>query len=436
MQNQQAESQPGLSATVIGEKTVPSGCRVINVSGQGMLLHCDPDGRPLSFHDGDPVDIHLTVQHEGGQKKLTIPSIVRHASDNSIDVEFGNPDPVLLDLIESYRVSSRHHLEAVIDEASDHTDEPAVIRMPNDRPATSIPLIADVDTSLEEARSTSSRFRSAGILLASTTLVAAAYLLFHHLETRIDNQGVRLDKQASDITDIQDAHFSASLLEGRYASLDARLTALGKAYADLEKRIPAEENLAALVAAGNTGTALSGEDAVNDRMPEAPPAGVPADILARPVVSAATTEAAEAIDANNIETTTATVRVSGNDIRRSEPASVAQHIPAIELQKASGAAPVDNDPVAETQVSNAANGPWVINLMSTSDRSIAEKFAAKADKAGIPHELTSVNVKGKTYWRLQVPGFESLGAARAYADDIKGQVSTEDAWFLKRKPAS
>ena len=85
-----------INALLIGEKTVPRGCRVVNVSQYGMLLYCEADGRLSTFNDGDNVDIHLTVQHAGKQKKLTIPSYVRHVADNSVDVEFHQPDPILI----------------------------------------------------------------------------------------------------------------------------------------------------------------------------------------------------------------------------------------------------------------------------------------------------------------------------------------------------
>ena len=106
----------------------------MHVSSHGMLLHCEPDGRPRTFSDGDSVDIHLTVQHDGEQKKLTIPSHVRHVADNSLDVEFHHPDPVLLDLIESYRVSDSHTLEAEVGDASVDDAGPEIIPLPGSPP--------------------------------------------------------------------------------------------------------------------------------------------------------------------------------------------------------------------------------------------------------------------------------------------------------------
>ena len=40
-----ARTPVDINAMLIGQKTVPKGCRVRNVSQQGMLLQCEPDGR-------------------------------------------------------------------------------------------------------------------------------------------------------------------------------------------------------------------------------------------------------------------------------------------------------------------------------------------------------------------------------------------------------
>ena len=99
-----ARTPVNINAMLIGQTTVPKGCRVRNVSQQGMLLQCEPDGRLLTFSKGDKVEIHLTVQYAGEKKSLTIPSSVRHVNEAYIYVEFQHPDLKLVELIESYRV--------------------------------------------------------------------------------------------------------------------------------------------------------------------------------------------------------------------------------------------------------------------------------------------------------------------------------------------
>ena len=115
MANPQHAKTPKLNALLIGKRTVPSGCRVLNVSQQGMSLQCDPDGRLLTFSSGDAVDIFLSVQHTNGHNKFTIPAIVSHVDESLIDVVFHCTDTELAGLIESYRTSESHDLEAKID---------------------------------------------------------------------------------------------------------------------------------------------------------------------------------------------------------------------------------------------------------------------------------------------------------------------------------
>ena len=103
-----------LNAVLIGEKTVPKGCKVRNVSKQGLLLQCDADGRVLTFRDGDHVDIHVLFHRPDGTKYHTVAANVRHVDANGIGVEFCQPDSELVKLIESYRVDDTRSLEATI----------------------------------------------------------------------------------------------------------------------------------------------------------------------------------------------------------------------------------------------------------------------------------------------------------------------------------
>ena len=74
----------------------------------------EPDGRLLTFRDADLVDIHLTVHHGVERKKFAIPAIVNRVDIKSIDVVFQHPNSELLKLIEAYRISDTHMMEASI----------------------------------------------------------------------------------------------------------------------------------------------------------------------------------------------------------------------------------------------------------------------------------------------------------------------------------
>ena len=78
------------------------------------------------------------------------------------------------------------------------------------------------------------------------------------------------------------------------------------------------------------------------------------------------------------------------------------------------------------------SGPWVINLVSTSSKTDAERLSKKAHSKDIPTELQPITVKGTQYWRVQVTGFTTADAASAYADTAKAQLGLKDAWIMKR----
>ena len=78
------------------------------------------------------------------------------------------------------------------------------------------------------------------------------------------------------------------------------------------------------------------------------------------------------------------------------------------------------------------SGPWVINLVSTSSKTDADRLANKALSKDIHTEQQQTTVKGTQYWRVQITGFSTAEDARAYADTAKKQLGLKDAWIMKR----
>lgn len=413
-QRSESETPVNLNALLIGEKTVPKGCRVMHVSSHGMLLHCEPDGRPRTFKDGDSLDIHLTVQHNGEQKKLTIPSHVRHVAENSLDVEFQHPDPVLLDLIESYRTSTTHKLEASVGDMRTEEDAASIVSLPG------IPASRQSGRPGKGNKKDSKARRSYLIPgLLTLTLVAgllgAGLYLTGDLRFRISTLEQRSEMQYADISALQETMFNASLLEGKYASVDARVTALSTALASLDERVQSLTSKQPVPVAATPAR----------KTPPRPITRAPAPKAAEPAAEPAS-DADMVLQADNIQDKAAGTR---------------QRTPVL-----AGLQPVKRDPVdtksndePDTTPATAATditpgGPWAINLMSSRDKGYIEKMATRADARGISTVVVSTQVKGKQYWRLQVPGFTSLGQARARAGDIKTALGIQDVWFLKRKP--
>jgi hypothetical protein len=401
----------------------------MHVSSHGMLLHCEPDGRPRTFSNGDSVDIHLTVQHNGEQKKLTIPSHVRHAAENSLDVEFHHPDPVLLDLIESYRTSDTHKLEATIGDVHTGDAQPEVIPIPGSQ--LSGKGTRDALASPDSApRGNRRKHLGLIVLLGLACVLAVVYFYTSGLHHRVSTLETLADRRANELADMQNKLFSASLLEGKYASLDARISALGNAIATIERRVHMQ-------IAGTTTTAPE-----QTQQQEEPPPAIAA--ISPPSSSPENTGAASGSIVRPAEATKQTI-ASGSLATRttrqqalpdSRPAKAAEDVTQEDAtdEVAMTAKPATTDTLA--LATKAPGGPWVINLLSSRDKQDLVHITRQAQSHGIQTELNNARVKGKNYWRLQVPGFNTLAEAKTRAEEIKQTLGLNDVWFLKRKPGS
>lgn len=87
------------------------------------------------------------------------------------------------------------------------------------------------------------------------------------------------------------------------------------------------------------------------------------------------------------------------------------------------------DQLKETRTDS---GSWVINLASLKQKVDAELFLVKVASKGVPAETTQVIVKGKKYWRVQVPGFSSAEVAKTKASEIQDKLGLNDVWILQR----
>ncbi len=82
----------------------------------------------------------------------------------------------------------------------------------------------------------------------------------------------------------------------------------------------------------------------------------------------------------------------------------------------------DSEPLA---VSVNKEGPWVINLVSSTSQADADRMAEKARSVGIETQQQQVMVKGTQYWRVQVTGFTSQQAGPCLWRHRQGQTGTE-----------
>jgi hypothetical protein len=97
--------------------------------------------------------------------------------------------------------------------------------------------------------------------------------------------------------------------------------------------------------------------------------------------------------------------------------------------------PETREPATETlagmQSKTGKDGPWVINLASSSSQADADRFAAKARSRGIETQMQQVIVKGEKYWRVQTRGFSTRHEAQAFAGTLRETLGLKDVWITK-----
>jgi len=371
-----------LNAVLIGEKTVPKGCKVRNVSNQGLLLQCDADGRIQTFRNGDHVDIHLLFQRPDGTKYLTISATVRHVDANGIGVEFCQPDMELIRLIESYRVDEAQSLEATIShsvKASGPSGPATVVR----HPASAASAATERRKSTEDVNGR--RFYYFGLLLlvVAVSIITADYLRAFGLGSRVT--------ALESLVGTHDAELAR--FQSRLQTDDVAGDVTG------EYRAPVKSG----------GSVSTPESDVSD-----------AALLQKNAF--ATSMATETAGISDIGESTAppSAGLSGE-----ETTSAAMSVePAGVPGQDAAAVYVDSQDTEK-------RGPWVINLLSSPKKSDADRFADYARKKGIAVEQTTVILKGRDFFRVQLTGFLTEKQAEESALPVKDQLGLKDVWIFK-----
>jgi cell division septation protein DedD len=86
----------------------------------------------------------------------------------------------------------------------------------------------------------------------------------------------------------------------------------------------------------------------------------------------------------------------------------------------------------QRQEADRDSGTWAINLASSQQKVYAELFVAKVNSKGVAAEINKVTVRGKTYWRVQVPGFSSPDEARTKVSEVQNKLGIKDVWIVQR----
>jgi hypothetical protein len=76
---------------------------------------------------------------------------------------------------------------------------------------------------------------------------------------------------------------------------------------------------------------------------------------------------------------------------------------------------------------------WVINLLSSTERADVDALAIRAESLNILTVIQETEIDGKTYWRLQVTGFNNRSDAEESATIIKETLGIDNVWIFRQK---
>jgi hypothetical protein len=375
-----------LNAVLIGEKTVPKGCKVRNVSDQGMLLTCDADGRILTFRDGDLVDIHLLFPRPEGTRYLSTSAIVRHVDANGIGVKFSHPDAQLVNLIESYRIDQSRDPDAI----TTHQHE-----MPEpDRPEDVVISPASVFSGHADRRQSpvdagSRRYYYLGLL---TLVMAIGIITAGYLGTSGRGKGMTGVEALSRGYHSELPRSGTRPPPGSDGEMGGN-SGVGEIVLKPDESVSTPEQERTLDTPAQAG--------VHELIPSRGTAGI---------AVAVEMDGAPAAGISHEEESTA-------------PSAMPPAMTATTGQ--------EHGPATASDHAAEKRGPWVINLLSSPSRSEADRFADKARKQGIPVELSRVRLKGRMYFRVQLTGFQTARLARDSADPVKEALGLKDVWIFK-----
>jgi hypothetical protein len=283
--------------------------------------------------------------------------------------------------------------------------------------------------------------------------IAAVISLIVGVDLYIFGINKRLSALEGEFVEVKTWAFPASLLEGKYTSLNARVRALTEAYNGLDAKLAAVASSPVTVAAGAAGdeampdteadavSAEAGNDAMAVSETEIPSDAPAAGITRLPARNASASAVASGMVSRADEETPAAAStpaesqpVVPGESAGNAPSALHSEEKSPEVEAFFGEPPAPS-PAADTnppQV-NVKQGPWVINLMSDPNEALVERFAARARDRGVPVEQNRTEVNGRVFWRVQITGFETANKAQARAEEVKETLRLKDVWIFKQQ---
>jgi len=253
----------------------------------------------------------------------------------------------------------------------------------------------------------------------------------------------RLSALESEFVEVKGWAFPASLLEGKYASLNARVRALTAAYSSLNAKLTPvasqQQPVRVEARAAEDGATTITEADIPSEAPAAggvsqPPAEIaPASAKSGGRISRTDEEAPRATSTPVDSRSAIAPGESAGDATlalysmEERPVEASREKPA--LPPATPATATEANPPQ----AGINEGRWVINLLSDPNEALVERFAAKARDHGVSVEQNRTEVKGRVFWRVQITGFETASEAQAHAEEIKAKLHLKDVWIFKEQ---
>lgn len=76
-------------------------------------------------------------------------------------------------------------------------------------------------------------------------------------------------------------------------------------------------------------------------------------------------------------------------------------------------------------------GGWIVQLAALQNEQTARVMAQRLRQAGYAADLTTAQLKGRTFYRLRIDRFDSQLEARGFAGRIKGQFGVTEPWVTQ-----
>lgn len=264
-------------------------------------------------------------------------------------------------------------------------------------------------------------------LLLTGCILIFAFLYISDINTRLTKLDRITSNHSSELSEVRAWAFPASMLEGKFTSLNARMQALTDAFITLEDRIKAVsvQQQAVITASMSSLETAAGVPAAR--------AGTSSQRLYQPVTRTSHEKALVATTVSNKSPST-TIQEPVARANPGKPAVATANTRDTTVTARVAGAMISDDVATgqRTAPQTSKTGPWAINLISSRRKADTERLAARAKSRDVPVEQTRATVKGKEYWRLQVTGFTSAREARSYANTVTAKLGLKDYWILKR----